>query len=1568
MTRSLTGNEEGLIGYWDFNSLTIGANVPDLSRNKNEGQFFGDAKLTGLVGTEDTTGEVSSSGKSIKVGGFDDARGGEYAFATGVGLGRLRSEIGQVFNLSTQSFNRIESEFLSDIDLLFLSSITSSSTSIVPLDTTERQVLLEFVKQGGNAIIVGDSNFFDAANSSLFGPFGLHITGSTSSTIPVILEPDAPDEILNGPWGKVDSLQQHWAGAIGDNSLPLRVIGRNANGIAIAILPRQALSPNSGYVLFLSDTSALKNGFSTLVQTERLVINTLYHFFTQNSFQTPSKGIDVDLLASLVFWLGFNNAAEDTVFDVGISGLIGTREGGHLSLDVPVPGLNNQAFELISENDLLSFAHNDGLSFIGSFSISGYVKIPTPSATVVLLGKISGESVNYILVIEDGHPVFQIADTQSTIVRATDALAVGTWHHIAGIRNIENGVVGLYVDGSEIATATDQTTAQIANNSSVFIGNASGGEGGEGILLDDLQIYNRALNSEEVESLASQIQRAPLLAFENQQVQFGQLAVNGVAKLKFRVLNRGEEELLFNTLASGGFGSQPGIHSVLPGGHIDIDVSFLPTRIGVLTGILQLNSNDRRGTREVNLVGEGVPAPALVTQPTDLVRFPSFVGVGSQDTARFLVQNPGIGQLVISQISVEPDVFEVFPSSVALDSDQDTLVSIVFTPTDSADVEGQVTLISNALGLPESTLSIKASGRLFPRIASNPERDVVFPDTIGVGDVDIYPVTMKNSGLSTLEIALQDIDNTSFAVSDSAFSISPGDSVDLNIQFRPEAVGALQGRITFSTNDPNHPQVEWVATGKGASWPVLHTVPHIIDFGTIGVGRDTLLQITLENKGDIELKIEDSGDLAIADEPLFSIERPSFPIVIRKGFPKHLNLIYRPTPAFLGVSNSQLAIWSDDPRRQPLLVPLSGRAVPTGAPPEVSISTPSDSSVIVWDTQATHTFSGTALNGDGGRIDSLIWISDVDGVMWATTSADSINFEYPTRNLSIGSHMITLIAWDTEGDSSSASISLEVQGLQPVAQIDTASVKDLNFDSETRVVFALFGTDRIAFVGQGFDQDEFGDEIVSHLWTFKSIEDQSIAEFPLSDKARFSEAARRLGTGTFWVYYRVTDDEGQESQPDSIKVIIREDVGRAIIVAGGGYLGENHEAFFNYTSSVTNSTYNMLINRRRYSREAVEYLNPIPDWGEANREAIQVTDSEVTVARFKQSFDNAKIHNLEDGIPLLIFLAGHGGDGVFFLNDTEELKGEDFKEWLDDLNTEKIRFRSLEKADDIYPGEVVIVVDFCFSRTFLEGISGPGRIVIGSSSKTVSSVIKGKSFGSFFFDGTAKGWDVLRSFESARERIRSIFDQEPYMDVNGDGVPIYGEDGLRNLETEVDEQLARNVYVGGEFITLSRLNPEIYSVQLLQDDEGEYTISVEADAQLSLSYTIVPEAFNPETERFDDLESGLIEPSASTEEGHKIYREEWTPRTSGKYSIVVQGIDGVGNVAGHRTISVSIQEQRKIGDVDGDDDVDFQDFIVFAGAFGSSRGDQNFNPDLDLDKDNKIGFGDFLVFATVFGK
>ena len=71
-------------------------------------------------------------------------------------------------------------------------------------------------------------------------------------------------------------------------------------------------------------------------------------------------------------------------------------------------------------------------------------------------------------------------------------------------------------------------------------------------------------------------------------------------------------------------------------------------------------------------------------------------------------------------------------------------------------------------------------------------------------------------------------------------------------------------------------------------------------------------------------------------------------------------------------------------------------------------------------------------------------------------------------------------------------------------------------------------------------------------------------------------------------------------------------------------------------------------------------------------------------------------------------------------------------------------------------------------------------------------------------------------------------------------------------------------------------------------------------------------------------------------------------------------------------ISVEVQASAVTGkpsaDFDGDGEVGFNDFFLFANAFGFKKGDKAFDGKLDLDQNGEVEFNDFFLFANEFGK
>lgn len=69
-----------------------------------------------------------------------------------------------------------------------------------------------------------------------------------------------------------------------------------------------------------------------------------------------------------------------------------------------------------------------------------------------------------------------------------------------------------------------------------------------------------------------------------------------------------------------------------------------------------------------------------------------------------------------------------------------------------------------------------------------------------------------------------------------------------------------------------------------------------------------------------------------------------------------------------------------------------------------------------------------------------------------------------------------------------------------------------------------------------------------------------------------------------------------------------------------------------------------------------------------------------------------------------------------------------------------------------------------------------------------------------------------------------------------------------------------------------------------------------------------------------------------------------------------------------QSLQARIESQSGNPDFDASGEVDFTDFLLFAGKFGARQGDERYEARFDLDSDGEVGFGDFLIFAGSFGK
>ena len=169
-------------------------------------------------------------------------------------------------------------------------------------------------------------------------------------------------------------------------------------------------------------------------------------------------------------------------------------------------GRLGQALEFDGNNDYVAIPNTAALQFVGTsaFTISAWINGTSQAGSVgVVFGKYSGTR-GYRLLVDTSNTkklAFQIRDdTGTSEMFSSDAAIVdGVWTHVTGV--FSQGTLSLYIDGTlnktaaftkVLASGTDDARIGESTNSTFtrFLG-----------LIDDVRVYNRALNEDEIKRL-----------------------------------------------------------------------------------------------------------------------------------------------------------------------------------------------------------------------------------------------------------------------------------------------------------------------------------------------------------------------------------------------------------------------------------------------------------------------------------------------------------------------------------------------------------------------------------------------------------------------------------------------------------------------------------------------------------------------------------------------------------------------------------------------------------------------------------------------------------------------------------------------------------------------------------------------------------------------------------------------------------------------------------------------------------------------------------------------------------
>ena len=298
-----------------------------------------------------------------------------------------------------------------------------------------------------------------------------------------------------------------------------------------------------------------------------------------------------------------------------------------------------------------------------------------------------------------------------------------------------------------------------------------------------------------------------------------------------------------------------------------VNVAFLPTQVGILTGNLNVSSNSSPlASSSVSLSGTGFAGSAALTLSTAGLIFNPQV-LNTTSFGQFVtVTNTGNTVVDIYGLTVSGD-YAATGCVLALNPGASCGVRVTFTPTVAGTRTGAVTLADSTPAGTHS-LSLTGTGVTPTATLSIDPPSLSFPDTtVGATSGN---VTIQVTNTSDFNVTIDRVfESGDFRVASSGCVtiLRPGSTCGILVQFVPSTTGTRTGSITLADAATGNPQ-RVTLSGNGIAAAAVATVsPEGLNFQTQAQSTTSNpLNVTLFNIGNLSFdasKVSASGDYQI---------------------------------------------------------------------------------------------------------------------------------------------------------------------------------------------------------------------------------------------------------------------------------------------------------------------------------------------------------------------------------------------------------------------------------------------------------------------------------------------------------------------------------------------------------------------------------------------------------------------------------------------------------------------------------------------------------------------------------
>ncbi|MBI5394121.1 MAG: choice-of-anchor D domain-containing protein [Verrucomicrobia bacterium] len=323
-------------------------------------------------------------------------------------------------------------------------------------------------------------------------------------------------------------------------------------------------------------------------------------------------------------------------------------------------------------------------------------------------------------------------------------------------------------------------------------------------------------------------------------------------------------------------------------------------------------------------------APNISVSPTTLAF--GAVNTGANKAMTVTVSNTGNAALTVSGVTLTGSLdFSLqsppaTPFSVAANGS--VTLSAQYAPTGIGADSGSIVIASDDPDSPSASVSLSGTGAASALAASPLALDF---GQITVGSSKSLLVTINNTGTSAGTVTSLTLGGSAdFALGAAApatpFTVSPGSSVTVPVNYTPGVAGAASGSLQIGTDSTSTPTltVSLAGTGGVPQTAVIGMTPSSLAFGQVPVGTSKSMMVTIGNIGNAAFSV---SALALSGSTDFALAAgaPATPFSVAPGAQVTVPVVY--TASNEGNDSGALQITSNATNQTQVSVTLAGGGI-----------------------------------------------------------------------------------------------------------------------------------------------------------------------------------------------------------------------------------------------------------------------------------------------------------------------------------------------------------------------------------------------------------------------------------------------------------------------------------------------------------------------------------------------------------------------------------------------------------------------------------------------------------------